>query len=118
MMRAGQRAARQIEATLATSEHPLAQRLIRPLGIRGTGPEGRWTRRDHRRAVVAGWAILLIGWTLAFTAFGVGDQRPLGTTWNNAFSLLGLVLGFGAAYGWWRGVKHTRRAFAREAAPE
>jgi len=61
MFALGRRIAAAIERLLSGREHPVVRALIAPRGARGSGPDGAWTRHDHRRVVMIGIVAVIIG---------------------------------------------------------
>ena len=95
---------------LRRSRHPVAQRLVRQVGPRPSGADGRWCRRDHLRA--AGWqtAIALGVWIVALANFQLADRWQVNTPQNTAISLPGLALFFGGVVALWFAGRSLLRA--------
>ena len=113
MFDVGRRVTAKLEQLLRGREHPIARALVTSRGARGSGPDGEWTRRDHRRALLAGCVLFVVGWAIALEVFHIADTHPSGTRWNSVLSGVGLFFFFGGGYIGWRGFKHTRGALRR-----
>jgi hypothetical protein len=115
MLGYGRRIAAEIERLLGHSEHPIARALVASRGARGSGPDGAWTRRDHRRVVQLGIVAIIVGWAIALGILDIADQHPSGSRWNTILSGVGLFFAFGGMFIGWQAHKHIRSAFARNA---
>jgi hypothetical protein len=109
----GRRIAAEIERLLTGREHPIARALIAPRGARGSGPDGAWTRRDHRRIVIVGIVAVIIGWAIALSSFPLADRFPSGSRWSNILTGVGLFFMLGGMFIGWQAHKHIRPALAR-----
>jgi len=113
MLRSGRRIAAELEALLREHDHPVARALVMPRVARGSGPDGAWTRRDHRWAVVGGAVAFVIGWAIAIGVFSIADRYPAGTRWNSVLTGVGLFFALGGMFLGWQGFKHARAAVGR-----
>jgi hypothetical protein len=109
----GRRLAAEIERLLGGREHPIARALVAARGTRGTGPDGEWTRRDHRRVVVVGSGAVIVGWAIALAIFPLADRYPAGSRWSNTLTGAGLFFAFGGMFVGWQAHKHIRPALSR-----
>ena len=112
LFRNGRRLADYVEDELRDVDHPAARALVRRRALRGSAPDGAWLPRDHRRAVLAGVLVLLVGWSLAMWCFDLADARA-GTPANSVLTGVGIFLLFGSSYASWHGLKHVRGALRR-----
>lgn len=110
--RNGRRLGEYLEGELREIDHPVARALARRRVLRGTGPDGAWLPRDHRRAVLAGMIVLVGGWSLAMWCFNLADARA-GTRANSVLTGVGVFFLFGSSYASWQGLKHLRGAMRR-----
>jgi hypothetical protein len=113
MLRYGRRIAAEIERILAGREHPLARALVASRGARGSGLDGAWTRRDHRRAVILGIGAVVLGWAIALGIFPLADRYPSGSRWNTILTGAGLFFMLGGMFIGWQSHKHIRPALRR-----
>jgi hypothetical protein len=116
MLRYGRRLARELEQFLHGIDHPVARSLIIPRKVPGTGADGAWTRRDHRKVLLAGSGALILGWMIALGVFALADTHAAGSRWNTVLSGAGLFFAFGGSYLGWKGLQHLRDALRGPAA--
>jgi hypothetical protein len=117
MLRYGRRVARELEQLLRGVDHPVARALVTPRRVLASGPEGTWTRSDHRKALLGGGAAFIIGWTIALGIFALADQHAAGSRWNTVLSGAGLFFMLGGSYLGWKGLQHLRAALRGPSAP-
>ena len=113
MLAYGRRIAAEIELQLRGSEHPVARALVASRGDRGSGPDGAWTRSDHRRMVLIGIIAVIVGWAIALGILLLADQHPAGSRWNTVLSGGGLFFAFGGMFIGWQARKHIRPALGQ-----
>jgi len=109
----GRRIASEIERLLSGQDHPVARALVASRGARGSGPDGAWTRRDHRRVVMVGIVAVIVGWAIALSIFPLADRYPSGSRWSNILTGVGLFFMLGGMFIGWQAHKHVRPALAR-----
>ena len=117
MLAYGRRFAAEIERVLSGLEHPVARALVAPRGARGSGPNGAWTRRDHRRVVTFGVGAVIIGWAIALGIFPLADRYPTGSRWNTILTGAGLFFMLGGMFIGWQAHKHIGPAMRRSSRP-
>ena len=98
---------------LGRVNHPAARALVRPRGLRGTGPGGAWVASDHRRALVAGVLAAVVAFLMAMRLFDLAERRWLRTSAGTVATGVGLFLFVASLIAAAWGLRHLRGAIRR-----